>query len=241
LGFSQCENASKLKLGGTYMSQTNNSIPFEVKYKDSIYHEDIFYPFDLKKIEKYSSFILLKAKTYIVNRAGENFFKNIQFESLEVNYPETIKVEYENEDLFKLENYTVKYWVLYTYKNNNIKYAFGLEFDKNGKMISENKFPKFSKNKDFENLTNYCKALELVEKNKRFKNKEVELIKLEYIDKLNSFCWLVEEKMKIEKLGTQEYSIDLYYVNANTNKLESIKKNTGIVTACGFGTTENKN
>lgn len=235
-GYSQCEDSDKLDLGGTYLSRTKNYISFEMKYKDSIYLEDISYPQDIKKIEKYYKFIYEKSQNYIENRGGKDFFKNLKIDHIEVNFDKDSGYDYAKESTYELSNFEYySYWILYTYTNANIKYAFGLEFDKNGKMISENKFPEFSENKAFENLTDYCKALDLVRKDKRFENKEIDFIKLAYDDQLNSFCWLVKENLKIEKLGTHEYSLDLYYINANTNILESVKKDTGIVTACGFG------
>ena len=101
-------------------------------------------------------------------------------------------------------------------------------------------FPKYSENVGFENLTNYCGALEIVKKDKRFKNKIVDFIELAYMDNLNSFCWLVEEKEEPTKeLGKwEEKKVNQYYVNANTNKLESIivKKSTSI--SCGISITK---
>lgn len=103
-------------------------------------------------------------------------------------------------------------------------------------MISENKFPKYSENIGFENLSNYCNALKIVKKNKRFKGKIVDYIELTYLDKLNSFCWLVEEKPKPnKKLGKwEEKKINQYYINANTNKLESVIEKKSVSIACGF-------
>ncbi len=240
LGFSQCEDFEKMELGGTYMSKTNNYIPFEIKYKDSIYKEDIFYPFDLKIIEKYTNFIFKKADEYIVQRGGNEFFQKLNFDHLEVNYKDSIKVVYENQQLYDLSKQNVTYWLIYTYSNQNIKYAFGLEFDKNGKMISENKFPKYSENFGFENLSNYCDALEIVKKDERFNDKIVDYIELAYLDNLNSFCWLVEEKPNPNKeLGKwEEKKVNQYYVNANTNKLESVIEKKSMSIACGISITK---
>lgn len=234
-GFSQCEDSDKLNLGGTYLSKTNNYIPFEIKYKDSVYKEDIFYPFDVKNIEKYTDFIFKKSEDYIVQRGGKDFFQKLIFDHLEVNYKDSIKVVYENQELYDLSKQNVTYWLIYTYSNKNIKYAFGLEFDKNGEMISENKFPKYSENIDFESLSNYCDALEIVKKDKRFKNKTVNYIKLTYLDSINSFCWLVEEKPKPNKvLGKwEEKKVNQYYINANVNKLESVIEKKSMSIACG--------
>lgn len=102
-------------------------------------------------------------------------------------------------------------------------------------MISENKFPKYSENIDFENLSDYCDALELVKKDKKFKNKIVDYIELAYLESANSFCWLIEEKPKPNReLGKwEEKSVNQYYVNANTNKLESVTEKKSMSITCG--------
>src|SRR5690554_1022475 len=145
-GFAQCDDIDKLELGGTYLSRTRNYIPFEIKHKDSIERENTFYPYDIKNIEKYSDFILKKAKEYIVIRANTDFYNRLKMGEFQVNYLDSVKAEYDNAELYNLSNYNVTYWILFTYRNNQFEYAFGLEFDKNGKMISENKFPDSSLN-----------------------------------------------------------------------------------------------
>ncbi|GHC65213.1 hypothetical protein [Ulvibacter litoralis] len=238
-GFAQCDDIENLELGGTYLSRTRNYIPFEIKHKDSIERENTFYPYDIKNIEKYSDFILKKAKEYIVKRANIDFYNGLEMGEFQVNYLDSVKAEYDNEKLYNLSNYNVTYWILYTYRNNGFKYAFGLEFDKDGKMVSENKFPDFSLNPEFENLNKPCLALEKVKSDARFKDKKVDLIELAYIDDLNSFCWLVKEKRKqVEKLGVSEYFVDLFYVNVITNEIELIKKENGTVIACGYKLTK---
>lgn len=235
IGFSQCEDANKLDFGGSYMSKTRNYLRFEKKYKDSVYLDDVSYPQDIKKIEKYSDFILLKAENYIIERGGNDFYKKLKIHGFEVNYKDSINADYQNPNFYILSNYNVSYWILYTYKNKNIEYGFGLEFDKNGNMISENKFPKYSENNTFENLSDYCDALNLVKKDSRFKNKKIDYIELDYLDEVNAFCWLIEEeKEPNSKLGKWEEKItNLYYVNANTNKLETVKERKNMSISCG--------
>ena len=36
------------------------------------------------------------------------------------------------------------------------------------------------------------------------------------------------------KIGSTKYSIDLYFVNANSNEIELVKEQKGTVIACGF-------
>ena len=230
LGFSQCEDSEKLNFGGTYLSKTRNYIPFDLDISDTIQ-----YCCDIKKIKKYSDFIFKKAEEYIIERGGKEFYNNLTIHQLEVNYIDSIKIVYENQKLYNLSNYNVTYWILYTYKNKNVEYGFGLEFDKNGKMISENKFPKYSENIDFENLTDYCLALDLVKNDMRFSGKKVDYVELAYLDEMNSFCWLIEEqKEPNSEFGKWEERItNLYFVNANTNILELVKEQKSMSISSG--------
>ena len=239
-GFAQCDDIDKLELGGTYLSRTRNYIPFEIKYKDKIEKEDTFYPYDIKNIEEYSDFILINAKKYIVKRANIDFYNKLEMGEFQVNFLDSVKAEYDNDKLYNLLNYNVTYWILYTYRNNGFEYAFGLEFDKDGKMVSENKFPDFSLNPEFENLNEPCLALEKVKSDKRFKGKKVDFIELAYLDEINSFCWLIQEeynvneKQKIEFEKWYEYSEQSFYVNVNTNIIEKIEDKKKQVVYCGF-------
>lgn len=235
LGFSQCEDSEKLDFGGTYLSKTRNYIPFDLDITDTIQ-----YCCDIKKIKKYSDFIFKKAEEYIIERGGKEFYNNLKIHQLEVNYNDSIKIVYENQKLYNLSNYDVTYWVLYTYKNKNIEYGFGLEFDKIGKMISENKFPKYSENNSFESFSDYCNALEIVKKDIRFKNKTVDYIELAYLENVNSFCWLIEEKRSPNReLGKwEEKTVNQYYVNGNTNKLENVVEKKSMSIACGATITK---
>ena len=238
-GFAQCDDIDKLELGGTYLSRTRNYIPFELKYEGKIEKENTFYPFDLKNIEKYSDFILFKTKEYIVKRAGIEFYNKLEMGQFQVNYFNNIKAEYNKSELYELANYNVTYWILFTYLNSGFEYAFGLEFDKDGNMISENKFPDFSLNPEFENLNKPCLALGKVKSDERFKDKKVDFIELAYVDEINSFCWLVQENYNvyehqdIEFEKWYEYSELSFFVNANNNKLENIEDKKRQVVNCG--------
>lgn len=107
-------------------------------------------------------------------------------------------------------------------------------------MISENKFPKYSDNNSFENLTDYCLALNLLKKDIKFKDKKVNYIELSYLDNVNSFCWLIEEGQSPNKETVEEKTVNIFYVNANYNKLEIVKESKNISIACTFGTLTKK-
>jgi hypothetical protein len=239
-GFSQCDDIEKLEFGGTYLSKTRNYIPFDLEISDTIK-----YCCDSKKIQKYLDVIIPKAKDFITKRANSDFYNRLEIHQIEVNYDKEIDISYSNQELYELSNYpTHTYWILYTYRNNGIEYGFGLEFNKDGKMVSENKFPDFSLNPEFENLNEPCLALEKVKSDERFKDKKVGFIELAYIDDINSFCWLIQEdynvskKQDIEFEKWYEYSEQSYYVNVNTNKIEKIEDKKKQVVYCGYKLTK---
>jgi len=227
LGFSQCEDSDKLEFGGTYLSKSRNRIPFDLDRSDTVK-----YCCDVKKIKAYADWIVSKARDFIISRASEDFYRKLEIHQIDVNYPDSIKVKYENQSLYDLSKFNISYWIIYTYSNENIRYGFGLEFNRNGEMISENKFPDFSKNKTAEHFTDVCQSLEVVRSDERFAGKEVELVELAYLDEVNSFCWLVEEKMGPMECGKHEFALDRFYVNANTNKIAMVKERRGIVYVC---------
>jgi hypothetical protein len=223
LGFSQCDDLKKLDFGGALSSKSRNYIPFDLHIMDTVQ-----YCCDIEKIKPYSDFILSMARKFIVARTNDNFYQKLKINQVDVNYPDSVKIVYKDQSLYNLANFNISYWITYTYSNENIRYGFGLEFDKNGKMISENKFPDFSKNKTAGVLTDICAALSIVKGDKRFAKKEVDIVELAYLDDANSFCWLIKEKLKLE-CGTTQYSLDIFYVNANTNILEAVRQETGVV------------
>jgi len=230
--FSQCEDTDKLETGGSHLSKSKNYIPFA--YIPDNASDSISYGIDINVIKKYSDFIFGKAEQYIINRANKDFYSKLEFDQVEVNYLNTEIKAYENKELYELSNFDHTYWMLYTYRNKNIKYVFGLEFNKEGKMISEDMFPKFSEKIDPQLFTNICDAIAIVKGNAKFKNKKIEFIELSYLNEVNSFCWLVKERKSLE-IGVHNYSVDLYYVNANTNRIENVKQEKGSYIACGLG------
>lgn len=231
LGFSQCEDSDKLSVGRCHSGKANY-IPFDYNIGDTIQ-----YCCDINKIKKYSDFILSKSRKYIINRAGDKFFRKLELgNELNVNYNDSLKISYEDQSLYRLSEIEHTYSVFYIYKNKNIVYAFELEFDKEGNMISENQFPKFIEGQDFEKFTPLCDALAVVKNDERFAGKKVKNIELAYLDEVNSFCWLIIEQDPAPKeLGKwEQYSLDLYYINAVTNELVTIKKEAKARISCGY-------
>src|SRR5579862_5946436 len=93
-GFSQCPDTSKLDFGGTRLSMAHNHIPFDPGITDTTQ-----YCCSLDKIRPYADFILSKSKQFIVDRAGENFYNKLDVDQIDVNYPDSVRVAYQNQTL----------------------------------------------------------------------------------------------------------------------------------------------
>jgi len=94
-----------------------------------------------------------------------------------------------------------------------------------------------STNRDFRNIIPFDKIYGVVIQN--FNSKPIESIKLEYCEKVNSFCWLVTEDYEpqvqkeigentFEVIG-DNYTIELMYINAQTGKVVKRENETGFI------------
>jgi hypothetical protein len=101
-------------------------------------------------------------------------------------------------------------------------------------LISDDKFPDISKNKIFENLFSSDKALKIAKKTKELHGKLTKAAFPIYIEKINSFCWLIEEEYCPEKLGVVKDTTVEILINASSGKIEAVlqKEIGGIV--CGY-------
>ncbi|MFT4684962.1 MAG: hypothetical protein ACI863_001576 [Flavobacteriales bacterium] len=240
-GFSQCDDIENLKFGGYYGDSSFKNVEMAFKYF-SIDIDTTQYCCDINKIKKHADFILDKSKKHIVNRANADFFKKLIFQDIMVIY----------HDFKKLENYydvyldldkcgKITYWITYEYQfSESVKYGFGLEFDKQGNLVSNEKFPDFTENTLAEKIIEVCQAIETVKKHEKFKNKTIESVELNYLDETNSFVWLIKEdrKPQLAKKATElekwyDYSVDSYYVNGNTNQIDKIQTQDGRIIYCG--------
>lgn len=224
--FGQCDDYDKLDLGGNYMSRTRHYLHFYPEITDTVK-----YCCDLNKISKYANPILEKAKSFIVSRGGESFYSKLKLHAIEVNYPESVKYNYEDKQSYILEKYNITYWILYTY--NEDQYAFGLLFDKDGNFISENMFPDIRISPGFENFIEPCDALSIAKNHGDFGDKNIEFIELTYVNEINSFCWLIKEEYVPKEIGPFHEDLTLVYINAITSEIFKFDKEEIVGVACG--------
>ena len=114
LGFSQCKDFDKLDFGGTRESKTRNHIPFDLNITDTIK-----YCCDIRKIQTHADFILAKARAFIVGRTNEAFYRRLEINQVDVNYPKSVTIAYQNQSLYNLSTFDISYWIIYTYSNSS--------------------------------------------------------------------------------------------------------------------------
>ncbi len=150
---------------------------------------------DIKNVEVFTNPILKNLKTQIINRSNESFYNQLEFEHLIVYYYESKSIRNFNDIKFKLNQVgSINFKVSYRFKDpNNAVYRFELGTDSMGNIISEQMFPDLEKNPNALNIIEPCKAIEIVESDKRFEGKTIKSIKLLFDQIENSFYWKVEE------------------------------------------------
>ena len=246
LCYSQCAEIAKLKFGGTYGDYPSSS---EIARQYFYFNADTTqYCCDMSKIQKFANTILKASEDHIIKRANIDFFRKLVLQNIMVVYYDFSKLSnfYDiNYDLDLCGKIT--YLVHYEYQfTDTIKYGFGLEFDKNGNFISEEKFPNFKTNGNAKEIIDACKAIDIVNADIRFKNKIIESVELAYDGTNNSFYWLIKEdaeaqlmKGEIEFERWYEYSSLWFHVNGNTSSIDQVETKKNTVIYCG-GKVEKK-
>jgi len=181
---------------------------------------------DIKKIASYTDNLFNKAKTEIINRSGLHFFEKLKMRSVLVRYINKETVDAKDESLYDLSSQQVTYEIDYNYVTGNFDYEFTVYLDQEGNISYDLQIPSISQNKDFEKLTDICTAIKVVKALPGFANKKVDTARLLYNKDTGNFCWAIAEQHKNFPPGEHTSVINEYYVNANNNKLETVKKIT---------------
>ena len=178
----------------------------------------------IEKISSYSEFIFSKAKQYISSRGGAHFYNQLKPQGLYIEYLDLNEVDDTNPAFFELSKYNVSYQIDYVYTNGKFTYQFYIKLDKSGEPISDDAFPDASKNSKFEKLADICTAIQLVKAHPQFKKQKVDIGRLYYNEETGNFCWIITNAPPRLSPGMHDVTINWFYVNANSNKLEKIEK-----------------
>jgi hypothetical protein len=220
----QCPEVEKLKFGG-WLGTDSYSPKTSMIQLFSYDMDTLNYCCHINKIQKYADFILPKAERYIKKRAGINFYKRLIFHYIMVIYHDYSVVPNFDSLQYNLDNCgRITYWLTFSYfQDSTIEYGFGIEFDSNGKRISENMIPDISKNPSFMNIIGLCEAIEIVKNQNVVQLDSIKSIELNYDNKINSLIWLIKEDYP-DTEGPHEQ--DIIFINAKTGKLYRKEKNT---------------
>lgn len=215
--YAQCPDCDKLKFGGWLGIDSYDPATAEIQYF-SYDVDTVNYCCHINRIKKYADFILAKSDNYIKHRAGTAFYSKLVFHDIMViyhDYGTLTNLDYFPYELDKCGRVT--YWLTYSYfQDSTIEYGFGVEFDSNGKKISESLIPNSTVNPNFMNIIGLCSAIDIVKKQNIVHFNAIKTIELNYDNKINSLIWLVKEDYP-DTEGLHEQ--DVLYINANTGKL----------------------
>lgn len=185
-----------------------------------------------QKIQLYEDLpkrIVRKIKKYIRKRVGKKLAKYFYLKNGRIIDLEELKRVSKGWD-----SYRATYDLCFLFKNldNGITYASRVEFDKNGKIVKDIKFPRVSKKEKFKSLISFEKIKEIA-KNKEgtylpeTKVKKGEYVKyktsitMKYDDDLNILIWGFENE---RQKSNNKTLIENYIFNAHNG--EFIKKET---------------
>lgn len=241
LGFAQHPDTAKLQFGGWFGMENDRDSPkndfYQYYYDNSV--DSTVYCCTQNRIRKYVDFTKGTAKDCIIKRAGEDFYNSLHHEGFSVIYHNYHDIENFDSLMYEIDKCgEVNYWLTYSYYPDSItQYGFGIELDKKGNCVSKIKIPIQSTNRGFKEIITFDKIYGIVVQN--FNSKPIESIKLEYCEKVNSFCWLVTEDYEPQvkkKIGENAfevigdfYMIELLYINAQTGKIVNRENKTGFI------------
>ena len=235
----QCPEISKLRPGewngiGPYGNET-----LAINYANIISSEtqDKRY----LKIQEYLDKIRIDAVTYIVKRAGIDFYYQCEIVEFKVIYHDFKEIDNFNKVQFDLKKCgKITYLIKYVYKPDDmIEYYFAIEFDEEGKRISNHPFPNKNLNRNFDKIISVCETLEIAEKQNIINIDPIYIIQLEYDTKANAFCWKITQDYRPQlrkKTGINTYEavsggyhINLLYINANNGSIIKTDKEYGMI------------
>ncbi len=150
--------------------------------------------------------------------AGSKFCQNLEFESVQVCYPEQLKLFRDNGADVSLENFKSRYTFSYSFQPDTITgYNITVAVSKYGKIITPFIFPSEHFYKPIDKSFTYCKLIEIAKKAQKNID-SVGNISFEYDKKKMKFYWHISQALVNEHEGAN----DIYVVDIDAADLKKI-------------------
>jgi len=164
-------------------------------------------------------FLKEKIERIIEKHSGEDFSKDLEFSSVSVNYPDSIKKFKGVAGIIK-KKCKAKYFFYYYYTPiKNAKYEIGIPMNENGEIMIELDLPSKENFKPVSKLLDICEVIRLAKVyNKNIE--PIEKIKFEYDKKNEMFYWIITQKGKrIKRINGYFNKSNIVKIDASNGKL----------------------
>ncbi len=205
----QCIDKSKIDFGGDYgfVDYIFHCPTYSFSYKGDTSKKwgILNNPIDISQAPaialKYKKMVEDSIRSY----AGSSFFSNVEFEDVEIVYPEKFKDFSGRHDVTQ-STCRAKYFYNFQFKADSIKgYLIGVAVDKKGKIISPFNFPSKRFYKPIDKTFTYCKLIDIARRAQ--KNMDpINKISLEYDKRQGHFYWLISQAVNPTHEGENYYN-----------------------------------
>lgn len=229
---SQCYDKKIIDFGGSF-NFTDYSFrcpTYEFSKKvDSLSEWKIMQPNYIGKISNEIYPIKGKIEKDIREYSGKKFFQHLEFNSVSVNYPDSI-AKFKRVSGIKDKKCKAKYFFYYYFKpEENVKYCIGIPVNEKGERMSNFNFP--SKD-NFKNLDKNLDVCEVIRLAKVFEKNidPIEKVSFEYDEEKKMFYWLITQEGKmVERRNGYFDKYNVVKINASDGSLISKHKIKGRV------------
>ena len=164
-------------------------------------------PMDISRAPKKVLPLKKKIESKIKEFAGEAFYSNVTFNSVDVVYPELLQAFRDSgrQDV-TMKYCKAKYFFYYEFKPDTLAtYHIGVALDNKGNIISKFRFPPKDKYQAIDVTFSYCQIVDIARKAQKDID-PIKDIKLDYDDKTKRFYWLVTQDLVDAKLGLNHFN-----------------------------------
>ena len=211
LGVAQCIDKEKITYGGDwgFTDYIHRCPTYQFAYggTDSKEWGVLDDPVSMAQAPAIVLKIKRKVEDSIRRYAGENFYQQLHFSSVEMVVPEQLGYfKKEGRQDVTLKYCKAKYYFYYEFKPDSIaSYHYGVAVDKHNKIVSPFKFPKASEYRPINKKFSYCQLLRIAEQAQP-SIKPIETIRMVYDSKDKRFYWLVSQEIVNQHEGVNYYN-----------------------------------
>jgi hypothetical protein len=203
--YAQCIEKEKIMWGGNYI------IPFCPAYQftfdgDTSKHWSILDPMHISQVKDLITPVKNSVEQEVKNYAGESFFSRVEFQSVDIVYPDSIEKFKSRQPQVDWEKCKAKYYFYYKFFPDSIaSYNIGIAVNEQGKIISQFKFPAKQDYVPIDTSLTVCRVVDIAMK----ANKDIvpiEEVKFDYDPKTKRFYWVISQEILNVREGENKYN-----------------------------------